>query len=62
MSGRKPLIIGPFLSMEVLCGLQVFTFRMCYNLRPGGATTGKWRIPNGKDESGLFSCSEFRRW
>jgi hypothetical protein len=30
--------------------------------RPSGASRGKWRIPDGKDESGLFSCSEFRRW
>jgi hypothetical protein len=25
-------------------------------LRLGGATRGKWRIPDGKDESGFFSC------
>jgi hypothetical protein len=33
-----------------------------YYLGPGGATRGKWRIPEGKDQSGLFSCSELRRW
>jgi hypothetical protein len=39
----------------------VFIFG-CGNLRPGGATRGKWRILDGKDESGLFSYSELRRW
>jgi hypothetical protein len=27
-------------------------------MRPGGATRGKWRILDGKDESGLMSDSE----
>jgi hypothetical protein len=31
-------------------------------VRPGGATRGKWRIWDGKGESGLFSCSDLRRW
>jgi hypothetical protein len=31
-------------------------------VRPGGATRGKWRIPDGKVESGLFSYLELRRW
>jgi hypothetical protein len=31
-------------------------------VRPGGATRGKWRVPDGKGESGLFSCLELRRW
>jgi hypothetical protein len=35
----------------------------CYlYARPGGATRRKWRIPDGKVESGLFSYSELRRW
>ena len=33
--------------MEVLCGLA-FAFELWYNMRPGGATRGKWRIPDGK--------------
>jgi hypothetical protein len=36
--------------------------RICDNLRPGGATRGKWRIPDGKVESGLFSFLELRIW
>jgi hypothetical protein len=39
-----------------------FTFEMWHNMRPGEATRGKWRIPDENDESGLFSCSELRRW
>jgi hypothetical protein len=35
---------------------------LCHNLIPGGATRGNWRIPDGKGESGLFSCSELQRW
>jgi hypothetical protein len=31
-------------------------------VRSGGATREKWRIPDGKVESGLFSYSELRRW
>jgi hypothetical protein len=31
-------------------------------VRPCGATREKWRIPDGKGESGLFSFSELRRW
>jgi hypothetical protein len=30
----------------------------CLHARLGGATRGKWRIPDGKGESGLFSYSE----
>jgi hypothetical protein len=30
------------------------------NSRPGGATRGKWRILDGKDESDLMSDSELR--
>jgi hypothetical protein len=28
------------------------------NMRPDGAIRGMWRILDGKDESGMFSCSE----
>jgi hypothetical protein len=31
-------------------------------VRPGGATWGKWRIPDGNGESGLFSYLEHQRW
>jgi hypothetical protein len=34
--------------------------RICGNLRPGGATRGKWRVLDGKVESGLFLCSVLR--
>jgi hypothetical protein len=39
-----------------------FSFRMWHNMRPGGATMGKWRIADRKDERGLFSCSKLQRW
>jgi hypothetical protein len=39
-----------------------FTFRMWHNLRLGEATRGKWRILDGKADSGLFSYLELRRW
>jgi hypothetical protein len=42
--------------------LMAFTFRMCHNMRLGGATRGKWRMPDGKDESGMFLSLELRRW
>jgi hypothetical protein len=32
------------------------------NLRPDGTTRGKWRIPDGNVEGGLFSCLKLRRW
>jgi hypothetical protein len=32
------------------------------NLRPGGATRGKWRILDGKVESSLMLVLELRRW
>jgi hypothetical protein len=37
---------------------MTFAFGMWYNMTPGGATRGKWRILDGNVESGLFSCSE----
>jgi hypothetical protein len=30
-------------------------------MRPSGAIRGKWRILDGKVESGKFSCSQLRR-
>jgi hypothetical protein len=39
---------------------MIFAFRMWHNLRPGRATRGKWRIPDGKVESDLFSYSELQ--
>jgi hypothetical protein len=35
-----------------------FALGMWLNLRLGQATRGKWKIPNGKVENGLFSCSK----
>jgi hypothetical protein len=40
-------MIGTFLSMEVLCGLSEVV-RLWFDMRPGGPTRGKWRIPDGK--------------
>jgi hypothetical protein len=37
-----------------------FIFVLWLNLRPGRATVGKWRMPDGKGESGLFSCLELQ--
>jgi hypothetical protein len=37
---------------------MAFTFEMWHNMRPDRATRGKWRILNGKGESGLFSYSK----
>jgi hypothetical protein len=31
-------------------------------VRPGGATRGKWRIPDGKVESDLFLYSKLQSW
>jgi hypothetical protein len=31
-------------------------------VRPGGATRGKWRIPDGKVESDVLLYSELQRW
>jgi hypothetical protein len=45
-------MIGPFLLMEVLCGLAKWS-NGWHNWRPGGAIRGKWRILDGKIESGL---------
>jgi hypothetical protein len=40
-------MIGPFLSMEVLCGLARLS-NGWHNWRPGGAIRGKGRILDGK--------------
>jgi hypothetical protein len=47
MSGRKSLTIGPFLSIEVLCGLSE-VIGLWLNMRSDRATRGKWRIPDRK--------------
>jgi hypothetical protein len=41
-------MIGPFLSMEVLCGLARRS-NSWHNWRLGGAIRGKGRIMNGKE-------------
>jgi hypothetical protein len=53
-SGQKPLEIGPLLSMMVLCGLWLFTCKLWLNMRPGRATSIKWRIPDDKEEWTIF--------
>jgi hypothetical protein len=37
---------------------MTFAFGIWHNMRPSGATRRKWRIPDVKGESGLFSYSE----
>jgi hypothetical protein len=59
MSSRKPLAIGPLLVMVVLCGLCKRS-DCGTNMRLGGAIRVLWRILDGKDRSGLFSCSKLR--
>jgi hypothetical protein len=61
MSGWNPLTIGPFLSMEVLCGLASWS-NDWHNWRPGGAIREKWRILVGKVESGLDHKFRAPRW
>jgi hypothetical protein len=41
---------------------MTFIFGMWHNLRLGGTIRGKWRIPDVKGESVLFSYSELQRW
>jgi hypothetical protein len=38
----------------------MFVINQWFYLRPGGATRRKWRILNGKVESGLMSDSELQ--
>jgi hypothetical protein len=61
MSGWNPLVIGPFLSKEVLCGLAKWS-NGWHNWRPNGAIRGKWRIHDKKE--GEWSDLIFRapRW
>jgi hypothetical protein len=47
MSGRKSLAIGPFLSMELLCGLSRFIMILA-QLETGGGIRGKYRILDEK--------------
>jgi hypothetical protein len=42
-------VIGPFLSMEVLCGLVKWS-NGWHNWRLGGAIKEKWRILDGKED------------
>jgi hypothetical protein len=35
--------------------------QICDYVRLDGVIRGKWTIPDGKVESGLFSCLELRR-
>jgi hypothetical protein len=51
MSGQKPLAIGPFHSIEALCGLSGKSDGGT-SMRLGGAIRGKWRIFDGKDGEG----------
>jgi hypothetical protein len=42
-------MIGPFLSMEVLCGLARLS-NGWHNWRLGGAIRRKWRMLDGKED------------
>jgi hypothetical protein len=44
----EPLMIGPLLTMVVLCLVFFERIESRLNLRSGGATRGKWRIPDNK--------------
>jgi hypothetical protein len=44
---KERMMIGPFLSMDVLCGI-VDGSECWHNLRPGEEIRGKWRMPDGK--------------
>jgi hypothetical protein len=54
-------VIGPYLSMEVLCGLAGLS-RYWHNWRPSGAIRGKGRILDGKEDE--WSDLKFKapRW
>jgi hypothetical protein len=47
----------PLLMMLVLCDYDSDSFLLA-KARPDGETRGKWRIPDAKDESDLFSFSD----
>jgi hypothetical protein len=53
MSGQKPLVIGPFSRWWFYVD-YVSERILWHNLRPSRATRGKYRILDGKGESGLF--------
>jgi hypothetical protein len=61
MSGWNPLVIGPFLSMEVLCGLARRS-NGWHNWRLGRAIRGKWRIMDGKEGEWSDPIFEASRW
>jgi hypothetical protein len=48
---RTPSHDGGSMWFMLVIGLWLY-------VRPGGATRGEWRIPDGKGESGLFSYSK----
>jgi hypothetical protein len=54
-------MIGPFLSMEVLCGLAIWSDGW-HNWRLDWSIWGKWRILDGKFESGLDHKFRSPRW
>jgi hypothetical protein len=49
MSGWNPLVIGPFLSTEVLCGLAKW-LNDWHHWRPDGTIRGIWTILDGKED------------
>jgi hypothetical protein len=61
MSGWNPLAIGPFLSMEVLCGLAKWS-NGWHNWRPGREIRGKWRILDGMEGEWYNLILEASRW
>jgi hypothetical protein len=54
-------VIGPFLSMEVLCGLARRS-NGWHNWRLGRAIRGKWRIMDGKEGEWSDPIFEASRW
>jgi hypothetical protein len=61
MSGWNPLVIGHFLLIEVLCGF-IEMIILVGIIVDWGAIRGKWRILNGKVESGLDHKFRAPRW
>jgi hypothetical protein len=57
MSDQKPLVIWLLLTMVVIYDL---CYQSIYGLRPDGSTRKKWRILDGKVESGLISDSKLQ--
>jgi hypothetical protein len=54
-------VIGPFLSMKVLCGLAKWS-NGCKNWRPDGAIRGKLRILDGKEGEWSNLIFRFPKW